>query len=373
MSPEKKGKVRSDVVTKADHQTRVIYIDALRVLAIFAVIVLHTSASMWYSVPLDSFSWKMFNIYDSCVRWAVPVFVMVSGAFLLDPMRDYPFEKLKRKIFRIIKVFIIWSAIYALLGTFMKALIKKDAGIFFLSARFVYYFTLGHYHLWFCYMIIGLYLITPFLRRFTDNQRLMEYFICLSFLFCFCGNFLRNFPVPFVAKYFEILFSKVSLDFVAGYTGYFILGYYLKSCKIKHICKKVLYALGFFSLLFTIKGTEMLSLYKGVATEAFYGNLMPNVFFMSVAVFLMVKENFSGAGWDNYKYRVLIKLSDYSFGIYLVHDIFNHILNRAASPINTVSYSPLISVPCNSILVFVLSYFLVLGIKKLTFLGKRMF
>ena len=87
---------------------RIVYFDYLRIIAIFAVIVLHIAAHNWHGTDVNSFEWQMFNIYDSIVRWGVPVFVMISGALFLG--KDISIKKLYNKhIFRIFLSLIIWS------------------------------------------------------------------------------------------------------------------------------------------------------------------------------------------------------------------------------------------------------------------------
>ena len=63
---------------------RIAYFDVLRILATFAVIVLHLSAQHWADTDVYSRAWQAFNLYDSAVRWAVPVFVMISGSLFLS-------------------------------------------------------------------------------------------------------------------------------------------------------------------------------------------------------------------------------------------------------------------------------------------------
>lgn len=65
---------------------RIAYFDVLRILATFAVIVLHLSAQHWADTDVHTRAWQAFNLYDSAVRWAVPVFVMISGS-LSSPAR----------------------------------------------------------------------------------------------------------------------------------------------------------------------------------------------------------------------------------------------------------------------------------------------
>lgn len=62
---------------------RVACYDVLRVAATFAVVALHLSAQHWADTDIYSTAWQAFNLYDSLVRWTVPVFVMISGVFFL--------------------------------------------------------------------------------------------------------------------------------------------------------------------------------------------------------------------------------------------------------------------------------------------------
>ena len=137
---------------------RVLYIDALRVLACMFVVVLHQSAQKFDKAAVGSYEWTVFNVYDSLTRWAVPVFVMISGALFLDPAKEIRLKTLCRKnLLRIGTAFLFWSALYSIVdylcGTRLRDVVSG--------------FITGHVHLWFLYMIGGLYLIVPLLRRFS--------------------------------------------------------------------------------------------------------------------------------------------------------------------------------------------------------------
>lgn len=76
---------------------RVIYFDYLRIISVFAVIVLHISGQNWNGTDVSSFEWNVFNAFDSLTRWCVPVFVMISGALFLD--KEQPLKSFSKKIF----------------------------------------------------------------------------------------------------------------------------------------------------------------------------------------------------------------------------------------------------------------------------------
>ena len=63
---------------------KILYYDALRALATIAVIIIHVSS------PLVNMAWSknmpywwFGNFFDSSVRFAVPIFIMLTGATLL--------------------------------------------------------------------------------------------------------------------------------------------------------------------------------------------------------------------------------------------------------------------------------------------------
>ncbi|MBR2661951.1 MAG: acyltransferase family protein [Clostridia bacterium] len=182
-----------DVKTvKANERSRIIYFDVLRIMAIFFVVVLHVSAENWYDTDINSFEWRMMNLFDGISRWGVPIFVMISGALFLD--RNITMKQLYGKyILRLALSFVVWSFGYAVVWYAMG----KDRSI----ASFVSSFIKGHYHLWFIYMIIGLYIITPMLNRIVSDEKLLRYFLILSFVFAIVIPEIISIITTFNAKY----------------------------------------------------------------------------------------------------------------------------------------------------------------------------
>ena len=63
-------------------------LDVVRVIACLAVILLHLSATIVMDRDLlGTVGWHIANVIDAATRWCVPVFVMLSGALLLDPQK----------------------------------------------------------------------------------------------------------------------------------------------------------------------------------------------------------------------------------------------------------------------------------------------
>ena len=284
---------------------------------------------------------------------------MISGVFMLDPERPLTMKKLFTKnILRIVTAYIFWSLIYTLF-------VFLPAGQF--SAReFVLYFAKGHYHLWFLFTIVSLYLITPCLRRITEDIRMQGYFIILFAIFCLLLNSLK------ANHFLNILLTPVTynlhIDFVIGYTGYYMLGNFLYRSEISKPVRLVLYAVGIISVLFTILGTSILSLKDGVFNAFWDDNLLPTIAFASVAIFVFFQYNVSRIQWSNSQIKAISILTKLSFGMYLVHDLFNRLLS--ALHLTVLTYNPILSIPGNTILVFALSFAVSYAISKIPFLKK---
>src|SRR5665213_1648897 len=88
------------------------WINNIRLIALYAVIILHSTAPLLMQYGKVSTSdWLMADILNAMVRFAVPVFVMVTGALLLH--RDYQLgDFLKKRLSRIVWPFLFWSLVY---------------------------------------------------------------------------------------------------------------------------------------------------------------------------------------------------------------------------------------------------------------------
>lgn len=347
------------------NKERLFYADLLRVFATFAVMLLHIGASNWYSVNVTSYEWQVFNVYDSLVRFCVPIFVMLSGMFFLEPNKQITIKNIYIKyILRIVTAYVFWSALYVILNNFVfnKAEINDDTIKNILSQ-----FTEGNYHLWFLFMIIGLYIVTPFIRKFVENsdKKLLEYFMILCILFAILIPTLSNFP------YFEGLkryIDKFYINLVLGYSGYFITGYYFKTFKISRLKQIFIYIGGIIGVICTFAITNDLSVSQGSANEVLYGFLTPNVMLVSIAVFVFFKEIISKIKFNKGTIKIISLISYCSFGMYLVHVVFNTIFSKIG--FTTLSFNPIISVPVITGSVFICSFLVSFIISKIPFINK---
>lgn len=342
---------------------RVTYLDLLRVISIFCMMLLHVCASQFDLLDVRSFEWQVLNAYDSMVRFCVPVFVMISGVFFLNPNREYSLEKLLRNnIKRIVTAYLFWAFCYALgisfveyraiNASFFKCVIKET--------------ITGRYHLWFLNMIVGIYLVVPFLRKIAEDKKLLEYFILLSFLVQSVSSLVAVIPVT--AETFGVTISKMSFSMVLGYTGYFMAGYYFYTYEISKRCRNGIYALGILSVFATIVITSLLSVKNGVAIQVMYNYLFVTTWFAAMAIFLFFRNVVSQVDFSQRSRRVIVKIAELSFGMYLVHDFVNIALKLVG--ITPTMFQPLLAVPLQAGVVFGVSFVIIWVMSKVPFAKK---
>lgn len=156
--------------------------DLLRIISAFAVIMLHVSGGFLVyneaSVPTNcSFSVMLIN---HLVRFAVPCFLMLSGAFLLGDERNADYKFFYKKS---IKSIGITGAIFFVLYT-MYRVAKLVFGVFllhtddtdtFLGTLFSIFKDLLQGqpwgHLWYLSVLVGLYLAVPCVLRLDAGLR----------------------------------------------------------------------------------------------------------------------------------------------------------------------------------------------------------
>jgi len=344
-------------------EERVLYADILKIFATFSVILLHIAASKWNLVNVESFEWKVFNFYDSLVRFGVPIFVMLSGMFFLNPNKDITIKKIYKKyILRIITAFLFWSTFYSLyINLKQTTIINED-----ILMKIFLDIVEGRYHLWFLFMIVGLYIITPLLRKIVINDKsTIEYFLLIWLIFTVLFAFIIKISNFVILGNF---IDKIGVHFVIGYVGYFVSGYYFETYPINKKTRNVIYIFGILGIMSTFILTNIISLKIGEANSTFYGYFSPNVASTSVAVFIFFKYEVSKIKFKKFGLKIIHKLTSCTFGIYLIHDFFIMVLNE--NGINTMIFNPIISVPIIVLLVFVLSFIVSYIISKITILNK---
>ena len=295
---------------------RTIYLDVLKIVAIIGVVLNH---SYWYLSINDLISYSFRTFILLLVKFAVPVFLMVSGALLLnkkDTFKNIFCKRIVRVVIPLIIITLIWSLYYK--SNLMRMpiyLIECDVN------NGVPYWG------WYIYVMIALYLVLPFLQKMVKNFKDKDYQMFIL-LFLIIPSF-----VSFGSLILQNFFSKnlFVTDYIMGavfsqYIALFITGYYLSKKNITKNDKNI----AIFSLIVSL----LIALILEIINYTVYNNdlllldkcLLPTAVIPAISLFVIIKYYFvNGVKKEKVK-NSIIYLSNLVFGIYLCHVFFIHIV-----------------------------------------------
>lgn len=281
---------------------RIFYYDLLRAFAIIAIIICHVD---FYFGPLNTpFEVIAQLTFHDIGRIGVPIFLMISGALLLN--REYPSLKdfLKRRFARIIYPFIFWMILITLTNFHFHKPYTYMWNVFIGNPSIMWYF----------WTLIGIYLAIPlinvFIREYGEDA--CKYFLAIWFIFIILNTF-KLYP----------LFPYFKLDYFAGFIGYPVLGYYLSTKQFKFNNKKMT-VLGFAILLVSLAIFVAYTYSNSLGSvELMYQNIL--VVAMGVGLYLFIeyldKENRFDSIKNNAVGKTISSISLYSYGMYFSHVI----------------------------------------------------
>lgn len=287
-------------------QTRpnIFYIDFLRFLAAFAVIAIHVLGPFRYLYgDIDDSQWLAAAGINSLSRWAVPVFMMISGALLLSSEREFDCRHyLSKRVSKVVIPFLGWTLIYAFFAGFADGSWSVAVTLKMIADSVD---DPTWYHLWFFYDFIPLYVVIPFLAPVLKkaSPELIKLFLLI-------------WVVLFLMKWLKA--ECFLLQNIVLYTGYLILGWYLFNHDNSTQLKYWLLA-GVAMLLLNFFGTWQLAIEKGRYSSFFMGYKTLNTAIIAGMVFVCAQVY---ADKIRGRLRALIALiSKYSLGIYLLHPL----------------------------------------------------
>lgn len=296
-------------------QPRIVWLDVLRLCAIFMVICIHCSDP--FNVSPEARSNPDFNlwggIYGSFLRPCVPLFVMITGILLLPVKMSFE-DFYKKRLLRIAVPFLLWSVLYNLfpwltgvLGlpqstmSDVFAYAPIDASQSFSDAikniaLIPFQFNVYTVPMWYLYMLIGLYLYMPFFSFWVEQATVRQKKIFLMF-------WSFSLFLPYAYSFFSPNLLGVSawntfgtLYYFAGFNGYLLLGNYLvNDVKEWKWCKTIILSLPVFAIgyIATYIGFKTMTANLECSEqemELFFLYCSPNVALMTLAFFLVIRK-----------------------------------------------------------------------------------
>lgn len=333
-------------------ENRIIYLDFLRIFAVIGVIAIHVTATHWYTEPVGTFNWIILNSYNKAVGGAVPLFLMISGAVWFSKEKNVGVHVIwNRYIFRIVIAFLFWSLMY----TCLHVILFPDVAGGFSIGHFVATWLRGRYHLWFCYLIIGIYMLYPVLYQAMREEFILKYFLFLLFLFLFIIPDIQQWSF---FQWTKAITDDINFSVCSKYLFYFICGYFLHKKDFQRWEIKLIYIVGLVMQVYLVVGSDMIGIKEITEFSLPFASVCDAG--RNISLFLLCKQ-FLDVKYENEKIKKIVSLSDKVFGIYLIHDFFVWGLDRWG--IQTVSFNPIFSVPFIVILCFIMS---VIGVNILS-------
>ena len=284
---------------------RILYFDILNIIACLSVVYLHCNGIVHSFTNTNA--WKGALVIEVLCYFAVPVFLMLSGANLLGYKEKYDTKTFFKKRFtKVLVPYFIWSLIYYIV--YFKCFIPKDFIVKFLNCNIESVF-------WFFPMIIWMYLLIPIFASLVKNKELktLKYFAVIIFVSVSC--------IPYI---FSILGKNTPsifrcLEGTIGYSLYLILGYFLSQNDIKKKPRIIIYVLAVICLIFRYSYTYYFSIQQQFINRNSWGYLSIICVIPSVAVFLFIKNINWNKILNDKVINVISKVSSCSFGVYLIH------------------------------------------------------
>ena len=316
-----------------------LWVDTTRILAIFAVVLLHVAACVVSSPEqFGSAPWWICNAYNACGRWCVPAFVMLSGVLLLADSKAESLSVFYRKrASRLLLPLLFWSLFY-LAWTYLRGRLLGEAVTLSSLGGLL---LAGHpyYHMWFLYMLIGLTFATPFLRILVRNlaSRDLALFLVATFCMSAVNSLYSNFC--FRGK-------PLFIFWFLSYLPYFVLGHVIR--KTAWAPSRALALLVFvLSALCTAGGCFAIGRAYGLEKGLyFYSPLSVTIIPLSISLMFLLKDCPVPLVNASFTHTV----AGLVLGVYLLHPILLDGLRYLG--VSALRGTPLLTVPLIALPVF---------------------
>jgi len=338
--------------------------DLIRTLAMFLVILLHCS-SFPYAIPGEItptvvLDWFTADIYAAFGYLGVPLFVMLSGALLLEPAKaDEPMRVFFKKRFnRIAFPLMFWTAAYFVWSYYVHG---RPLTLFNIAQGLL---TGSYDHLWFLYLLLGLYLVTPILRvlvKFLDRRK----FVLLLSLW-----FVGTVVTPAIHTFTTLTFNPVVFVFM-DWVGYFLLGLFLVQTKTR---SWLIYLAAISGILTAVLGDWLITATLGETyTGFFHGYVSFDIIIASAALFALlitIPPNRAETRYNNVN-RVIHWIGQNTLPIYLIHIMVLESLTLGLFGFTLPDVSnSIVSIPMTALVVFSLSAAIVYPLMKIPYVKR---
>ena len=302
------------------HTDREVYIDFLRIMAIFFVIFNHTGNKgfTYFTIAQNSVLFPFYMFCASLCTIAVPVFFMISGALLLR--KDESISVVLKK--RFLKYLIVLCC-----ASLVIYIAKNVPGEISTKVFFRTLYTSRHATaLWYLYTYLGFILTLPMLRKLSRLMKPSDYMYMTGIMFLF--SLLKVFD--FFIFHNEARYNgDFSVVFTQSAIYYPLIGDFLANkISLKNINKKQLafcLILGFSAVILscylTFEWCSYIGEFKEESCQKFINTF---VYLTASAVFLGSRYLFEKVHLKEKWKKVITYLGSCTFGVYLFETLFRN-------------------------------------------------
>ena len=338
---------------------RVQSVDCAKCLAIFCVLLIHAASDSLRCGTVGSLHWLSGLFWGSISRGAVPLFLLCSGALLLDSSRPLTVPHIwRRNIPHMLLALFFWDAVYKVIGLITSSQTDPAA---LRSVLYDWLLWQHEGHLYYLPVLLLTYAALPLTRTFTAHAdaKTMRYF--LGFWFAF-GVLLPTLRQLGLLQSFGGIVRQWPLPMAWSALGCTVLGDALRRRPLSAHCSVLLFAVGF---VLCFAGTWRLSATAGTLKTPFLEGFSPGPCLMSAGIFSLCVHCVPRL--PRRLNSATERLSRASFCIYLVHIAVLRLLYALGLSTN---WLPALSIPAVAILCGALSTCLYLLLSRIPWVNR---
>ncbi len=343
--------------------SRNVFLDFLRIIACFFVIVNHTGMDQFLTSSPEEPVWFVSLFWFFLSKTAVPVFLMISGYLLLGRADSWRknFSRVKRILIVLISCAVIYGVYHVLKNSSGKSLMT----LLMMLAEDItkVYMRVPSNAFWYLYLYLGLLVILPFLQKMSIAMQKQDFHI----LFLVSGIFLFVMPVLNHYSPYLTICTFFETPLFSGYIIILFIGQYFSRFDIAKTKKRFLVAalILIASVTFSVMAS-FLEYLRNPDDYLFFDNvLLFPVVLSSACVFYMA----SFLTLPQKAGQFISRLGSHTFGIYLISDMLIDI----TSPVYQAAYAsafPFAAIILYEAGIFLCGWILAALLRKIPAVGK---
>ena len=296
----------------AERSRSIQYINRLRILAVYVVVTAHVAMGLTMQMRPFTANWWLGCWLFYVAHCAIPIFVMISGALLLGNERqESALEFYKRRFYRVGIPLVFWTIAYLIVrqvvdhehltaGAILNLILTGDP----------------YYHLWFLYMIAGLYLVTPVLRTFVRHSSQRDRIFAIVLILILANAYFQT----------DVLLwnnRRSIFTMFIPFIGYYLFGYEVRLIDPKKIPSGVPFLTTTVSAVYLAAFAPVfLARQGGVGVRYLFDFFSLPMVFLSIAIFWAAYlHDATAKPPQGFRRTALEWVASATLGIYVLHPL----------------------------------------------------